>query len=444
MPKILPEGVKSRHGASGPSGPSGASGKPKDKYCRDRKCKLKKISGAHWGKHVNVVHGGVAPMFYYEENLPTNVVPQPNRGRRSIVRVRAPKRRIGEIRHWFCSHCSGKIRSDEWKLHLRAAHHGMIGVNHRRWTEHDENALIGRLEQEEHKESIPNRNEPTLPPNQPFRRVEQDRPGGPDSLPDPAPGDWQPSFPSQGYCTHIIKHGEKLGTMCGKLVGFRENKGGRPGYYCVDHTQQRLDERARDMQALRDNRKKANKGHRKSARGRNPSTMASIISNRRKATGERKASTKVYWFKEIDRKSLLKGGKLLAEGSYGKVIKSFCVSMNEFQAVKIAKSGGEIAYNEEKQLRLKVGLTAEHLPKIYQFDDEAQAIAMELMEGDLHGVIKNPLNKGGMEPDVLCRFLYTMLKGLQAFHDKKIAHRDIKADNFLVKKGKAYLNDYII
>lgn len=144
--------------------------------------------------------------------------------------------------------------------------------------------------------------------------------------------------------------------------------------------------------------------------------------------------------------------KQLGSGTYSVVYEVLDKEANQHFAMKEIKFD-RLSSKEKEYTNTEVRILKEiQHPNLIKFEKSFLAgsnfyIIMELAtEGDLQKKIQSYEEKHQNFPiETIWRFTYQIVLGLQALHDNKILHRDIKASNiFIMQDGKVKIGDFNI
>jgi len=141
--------------------------------------------------------------------------------------------------------------------------------------------------------------------------------------------------------------------------------------------------------------------------------------------------------------------KLLGEGSYGKAYLVKCLSDESYCVIKqldisnMGEKEKKETYNEAKVLKSLNHPNIVHFREVYKTKRGKLCIVMDFADGgDLEAKIKGQHGRYFSEAQILDWFTQICL-GLKHVHDRKILHRDIKAQNiFLTKTNIVKLGDF--
>lgn len=137
--------------------------------------------------------------------------------------------------------------------------------------------------------------------------------------------------------------------------------------------------------------------------------------------------------------------RLIGQGGYGDIYECQDQNTNELYAMKVEmKSVTKKALEREKEIMMM--LDSPYFPKFitYEETDEMRYIIMELLGASLTA-IRRVVEERKFSPSTVLRLGIEMLRAIEAFHQRGILHRDIKASNFLIRASRKYpltLTDY--
>ncbi len=152
---------------------------------------------------------------------------------------------------------------------------------------------------------------------------------------------------------------------------------------------------------------------------------------------------------DYDTIGTLKKGKLLGEGSFGKVYEAFdenkgkMVAVKEFKIKLISELSDERLQSLKDEAYLLAKLNHPNIVKFYGVisNESTFMILLELVAG---GSIAKLIDTYKPFPEnVLKKYTYQILKGLEYLHIHNVIHRDIKGANILVDRdGICKLSDF--
>lgn len=128
--------------------------------------------------------------------------------------------------------------------------------------------------------------------------------------------------------------------------------------------------------------------------------------------------------------------KEIGEGGMATVYKARCKLLNRYVAVKVLKNEYSRDLEFVKRFRAEAqsaaSLTHPNIVSVYDVGEEngINYIVMELLEGD---TLKDEIEKKGKLPsDVVLKYASQIASALEAAHNSKIVHRDIKPQNIVL------------
>ena len=128
--------------------------------------------------------------------------------------------------------------------------------------------------------------------------------------------------------------------------------------------------------------------------------------------------------------------KEIGEGGMATVYKARCKLLNRYVAVKVLKNEYSRDLEFVKRFRAEAqsaaSLTHPNIVSVYDVGEENgnNYIVMELLEGD---TLKDEIEKKGKLPsDVVLKYASQIASALEAAHNSKIVHRDIKPQNIVL------------
>ncbi|CAK56733.1 unnamed protein product (macronuclear) [Paramecium tetraurelia] len=129
----------------------------------------------------------------------------------------------------------------------------------------------------------------------------------------------------------------------------------------------------------------------------------------------------------------------LGEGTYGIVYKALDRNTNEYVALKKIRLESEeegIPSTAIREISLLKELNHPNIVKLMEVvhSNKKLVLVFEYVEMDLKKFFAQFPKEKGMEPVIVKSFLYQLLRGIQACHQQKILHRDLKPQNLLVSK----------
>jgi len=124
--------------------------------------------------------------------------------------------------------------------------------------------------------------------------------------------------------------------------------------------------------------------------------------------------------------------RLLGQGGFGVVYEAVDADLNRHYAIKLIIATSAAI---REQVAIEAQILAQHarrlafMPEIYDIWTENNRIAlvMEYIDGATLGSLIE--EHGAWPPNVVGRFLHTILANLDSLHNVGIIHRDIKPDN---------------
>lgn len=151
---------------------------------------------------------------------------------------------------------------------------------------------------------------------------------------------------------------------------------------------------------------------------------------------------------KLNRKIKCKEDKHLGAGSFGTVVRGFCVNNKITMAIKRVHVDRTTKSEEEiNKLQEEVNLLSElqhaNIVKYYHSEMETNYLKIYLEYVDT-GSIARMLNiYGALKEEVVIRYTRQLLQGLEYLHYHGIIHRDIKGGNILVNSnGVVKLADF--
>jgi casein kinase 1 len=135
--------------------------------------------------------------------------------------------------------------------------------------------------------------------------------------------------------------------------------------------------------------------------------------------------------------------KKIGKGSFGTVFMATNKENHEHVAIKTEINNDKIQVglleSEAHKLTILKGYLG--IPKIYNFGKLKgfNVLAMELLGKSLTDIFSNQNKKFSLK--TVCTIAIDMIKLIQHIHEKKIIHRDIKPDNFMMGLSK---NKYVL
>jgi serine/threonine protein kinase len=127
----------------------------------------------------------------------------------------------------------------------------------------------------------------------------------------------------------------------------------------------------------------------------------------------------------------------VADGGTGRVYQALDVRAERSVALKILHP--DVATDEisverfKREFRLSRELSHDHIVEVLSFDateDESFALVMEYLEGEeLRMLLKR---EKVLPPERVVRIISQVALGMQAAHDRKVVHRDLKPDNIFL------------
>ena len=140
--------------------------------------------------------------------------------------------------------------------------------------------------------------------------------------------------------------------------------------------------------------------------------------------------------------------KKIGKGSFGTVFMAINIQNQEEVAIKteINNEKNQIGLLESESHKLNILKGYIGIPKIYNFGKlkEYNILAMELLGKSLNEIFQDQNKKFSLK--TVCTIAIDILKLIKHVHEKKLIHRDIKPDNFMIGKNKnkdiIYLIDF--
>ena len=135
--------------------------------------------------------------------------------------------------------------------------------------------------------------------------------------------------------------------------------------------------------------------------------------------------------------------KKIGKGSFGTVYMAQNIETHEYVAIKTEINNDKLQVGllepEAHKLTILKGYLG--IPKIYNFGKLKgfNVLAMELLGKSLTDIFSNQNKKFSLK--TVCTIAIDMIKLIQHIHEKKIIHRDIKPDNFMMGLSK---NKYVL
>jgi len=135
-------------------------------------------------------------------------------------------------------------------------------------------------------------------------------------------------------------------------------------------------------------------------------------------------------------------GRMLGQGSYGSIHHVTHRATGMVYAAKIAKYGGGQSRRaaSEREARLMSGFQSENVMHALETFSEPDGVivVMELMDSDLFTV----RSRGRFSNEQLQQTILQMLLAVQYLHSQRVAHMDIKLENFLCRGNSLKICDF--
>ena len=145
----------------------------------------------------------------------------------------------------------------------------------------------------------------------------------------------------------------------------------------------------------------------------------------------------------------------LGRGGMGIVYKAEDIRLDRTVAIKVLPSAALTNEDDRarfyREARAAASLTHPHIAVVHEIDEAVPSdaphgtetspfIAMEFIEGE---TLDAKIKKGPLKLEDAVRIASEIASGLEAAHEKKIVHRDIKSGNvMLTAKGEAKILDF--
>jgi len=133
--------------------------------------------------------------------------------------------------------------------------------------------------------------------------------------------------------------------------------------------------------------------------------------------------------------------KMLGEGSFGQIYVAYDLKTKEEYAVKLEKIIPGMKSLLENEAYLLCHIKAFGLPemKTFGYNSKYNILIMELLGPSLENLFEK--NNKKLSIKTSCMLGIQMIDRIEYIHSKKIIHRDIKPDNFLIGRGN---NSHIV